>query len=144
MRKEELVQKVHEELRLTRTQAEAMTVLVLREKLRAHRAEITRMENPLCSIPKGLEKMSRDQLIQECVARDIQEEVLNDGTGKVTRLKMIVAIRADVEKRQQNPSGKSQKATSSTAPAPKPRPTKAMDVKLPEDTDEEMSEWGRY
>ena len=57
--------------------------------------------------------MPREQLIQECITREITEVVLSDGSGKVIRPKMIVAIREDVARRQQDP--KNQTATSSAA-----------------------------
>ena len=141
MRKEELIQKVHDDLGITRAHAESMTVLTLREKLRAHKAAVVRMANPLCVVPKGLEKMTRDQLIQDCIAREITEMVLSDGTGEVTRPKMIVAIREDVERRQQDQ--KNQSATSAVVPNQKPKPTKAQEMKF-NGSDEDMGDWYRY
>ena len=85
--------------------------------------------------------MPREQLIQECITREITEVVLSDGSGKVIRPKMIVAIREDVARRQQDP--KNQTATSSAASTQKPKPTKAQEVTF-DGSDEEMREWDRY
>ena len=51
MKKEELIEKAIDELDLTRAQAESMTVIVLREKLRANRAAKTAHLDPLNQIP---------------------------------------------------------------------------------------------
>ena len=137
MKKDELIEKAMEDLGITRAQGESMTVVVLREKLRAKKAELNMQKDPLCVVPVGLEKMTRDQLAQECISRDLQLTVLNEGSEKVTRPKMIVAIREDVENRKRAAAAKAV-PTSSPKPSQAPRKSKRMS-----DQDED-SEWEQY
>jgi hypothetical protein len=141
MRKEDLVEAAICELKLTRTQAEEMTVVRLREKLRAQRAIYRRQIDPRCQIPKGLEKMTRDQLSQICLDRGLEKVLLAEGSEKVTRPKMIVAIREDVERWIQQTKGEvsSPKATPKPSVAPTSRESKSLD----EDGDETMGSWQR-
>ena len=137
MKKDELVEKAMEDLGITRAQGERMTMVALREKLRAKKAELNMQKDPLCVIPTGLEKMTRDQLVQECINRDLHLTVLNEGSEKVTRPKMIVAIREDVENRKCA-------ATAKAVPTPSPKPSRAPRTKRMMSDQDEESEWEQY
>ena len=88
------------ELDVSQEQAENMTVITLREKLRANR-EVHKMAKSILQdsfdqIPKGLEKMKLGELRDECTRRSLPL------TAKETRPQLIVMIRDDVESRSQH------------------------------------------
>ena len=98
MRKEQLVQVARVELDMPRFVAEKETVVTLRERIRRARALRERQEqprDPQAALPKGLEKMSAQELIQECVRRGINPEntEMRGRRATKTRPEMIVAIR---------------------------------------------------
>ena len=97
--KEELVELAVQELGMSRRNAKAETVTVLREKLRVNRQVMAEEQDPMAKIPKGLEKMLHAQLMVECVNRGISVEPLPGHTRVITRAQMIIRIRDDVERR---------------------------------------------
>ena len=111
MRKEQLIQLARQELDMPRYIAEKETVVSLRERLRKARAEReahSQPADPQAILPRGLDKMSREDLVQECVKRGINPEnaVARNGKTAKTRPEMIVAIRDHVaacQERQEPP-----------------------------------------
>ena len=108
MRKEQLIQLARQELDMPRHVAEKETVVSLRERLRRARADREVHAQPINSqavLPRGLEKMPREALIQECVQRGINPENAVARTGKTgkTRPEMVVAIRDHVAACQDRP-----------------------------------------
>ena len=88
------------ELDVNQEQAENMTVITLREKLRANR-EVHRMAKSILQdsfdqLPQRLEKMKLEELKDECARRSLPL------TAKATRPQLIVMIRDDVESRIQH------------------------------------------
>ena len=91
MRKADLVEVARRELDMRPDQAAKLTVLELRELIRQQRGTKTaETEDPLARLPKGMTRMRRDELIQECELRNINLSV------KPTRAEMMLAIRAQV------------------------------------------------
>ena len=104
MRKEELVELAIAELGLTRTQASAETVIVLRERLRRSRKMQAVEADPLLSVPARLERMLAADLVKECTTRQISVAPLPGEKGeRMTRAQMMLAIRDDVTRRQSAP-----------------------------------------
>ena len=98
MKKEDLIQLAEKELGLTRSQAEKETVITLREKLRREKALMLELQEPLARLPKGLERMSVDELVQECETRGLDTTPLpGQRTPHKTRPQMILMIREQVE-----------------------------------------------
>ena len=96
--KVELVEIAYRELPDTaRDRLQKMTVLELRERIRAHRQEVRVRQmveqDPLMSLPTGLDRLKKDELMTECLNRDLVVE-------EPTRAKMIVAIKDDVQRRR--------------------------------------------
>jgi len=98
MSKDQLVEVARQELGMTLAQAEGSTVLILREKIRRQRVLLKESEDPLNSLPKGLERMKLSELIAEIDKRQLP---LPSGAGpnQATRAAMILAIRDDVDVR---------------------------------------------
>ena len=69
MRKDELMEVARKELGFTAAQLAKETVVTLRENIRRSRAETRSEADPLASLPKGLERMSQQDLVRECLAR---------------------------------------------------------------------------
>ena len=94
MRKADLVEVARRELDMRPDQAAKLTVLELRELIRQQRGTKTaETEDPLARLPKGMTRMRRDELIQECELRNINLSV------KPTRAEMMLAIRAQVARK---------------------------------------------
>jgi hypothetical protein len=89
MRKQELIEVARRELGLRHEQAEAITVIELREAIRAHREQTKVLLHPHASYPKGLSKMTAQELTQECAERGLLVD-------RATRPQMIAAIRNHV------------------------------------------------
>ena len=101
MRKEELVEVAIAELGVTRTQANAETVIVLRERIRRSRKEQAAEADPLQAVPPGLERMRVEDLVKECTNRQISVAALPGEKGpRMARPQMMIAIRDDVARRQ--------------------------------------------
>ena len=79
---------------MTPVQAENETVIVLREQLRSQVAMLKMSQDPMCTIPKGLNDLHKHVLVEECNHRGITIP------PKATRPQMIVLIRDDVATRQ--------------------------------------------
>ena len=91
MTKAELVEKAYEEVGMSRAQAEAKTVTILREMIRRNR-QLTRVQvDPMAVLPKGLNQMRLDDLKAVMAERNLP---LGD---RVTRATMIVAITEHVQ-----------------------------------------------
>jgi len=118
MSKDQLVQIALQELGVTLAQAEGMTVLVLREKIRRQRILLKEQEDPLNSLPKGLERLKFSQLVAEIDKRGLP---LPSGAGpnQATRASMILAIRDDVDVRLM---------VQNAGQAPRERPSKSTSM----------------
>ena len=92
-KKEDLVELARKELGMTMAQANKETVISLREKIRSARQVTTMVIDPLAKIPKGLDKMSLEDLRLEVLHRNLPE------MDRPTRAKLIVLIRDDVNMR---------------------------------------------
>ena len=91
MSKAELIDKAYEELGMSRAQAEAKTVTILREMIRRNR-ELARVQvDPMAVMPKGLGQLKFDALKEVMAQRNLP---LGD---RVTRATMIVAITEHVQ-----------------------------------------------
>ena len=115
MRKDELMEVARKELGFTTAQLAKETVVTLREKIRRSRTEARIEADPLASLPKGLERMSQQDLVRECLARSLDPQALPDQQHRGafrTRPQMILMIREDVELRI---------TSSQTEPSPTPR-----------------------
>ena len=115
MHKDELMEVARKELGFTTAQLAKETVVTLREKIRRSRAETRSEADPLASLPKGLERMSQQDLVRECLARSLDPQALPDQHQRGafrTRPQMILMIREDVELRI---------TSSQTEPSPTPR-----------------------
>ena len=100
MNRAELVRKAQQELGMSATQCRRETVTTLREKLRRARAQVEEETDPLLQVPKGLERMNADTLVEQCILRGLDVTPLPGTKGiRKTRPQMIVAIREDVEVR---------------------------------------------
>ncbi len=93
LNKQELMDKAMKDLGMTPAQMENETVTSLRERLRSQKEVMDMMEDPLAKPPKGLDSLTKAELQQELLLREIPEPV------KCTRPKMIVLIRDDVARR---------------------------------------------
>ena len=91
MNKAELVELARVELNMTVAKANAETVTTLREKIRARRAITTVLDDPLATLPVGLSKMKKEELIQEAEQRGLGLP------SKPTVGQLQVLIREDVE-----------------------------------------------
>jgi len=94
MKKDELIEVARMELGMSLAKAMSETTTVLRERIRANRDLLKDTVDPFDAIPKGLEKMSLAELTTEMNARSLTI------AAKMTRPKMIVAIRDDVDARK--------------------------------------------
>ena len=98
MRKEDLIELARRELGMPRPDAEKESVITLREKIRRNRAQVQEEADPLVTLPKGLERMTAEELCRECRARNLDITPLPGHRGQVkTRPQMILMIREDVE-----------------------------------------------
>ena len=116
MNRAELARKAQQELGMSASQISRETVTTLREKLRRARAQAKEEADPMLQIPKGLERMNVDTLIEQCILRGLDIAPLPGTKGaRKTRPQMIVAIREDVEVRiaeAENEKKKDQQAAS--------------------------------
>jgi hypothetical protein len=93
MNKLELLEVARKEIGLTMLQADTWTVTVLREKIKKVR-ELTKVAvDPRAQLPKGLNKMSLQELIAEVTVRELP---LGE---KPTRAQLIIVIMDDVDQR---------------------------------------------
>ena len=100
MNRGELARKAQEDLGMSLQQVNRETVTTLREKLRRARVQVKEEADPLLQVPKGLERMNVDTLIEQCILRQLDISPLPGTKGhQKTRPQMIVAIREDVEVR---------------------------------------------
>ena len=93
--KAELVETARRELGLEYHAANKKTVVVLRQMIKQRRDLQNTIVDPLAVEPKGLEKLSRAQLKEECGVRNLPHEAAH-----FTRGDFIVMIRDDVSRRQ--------------------------------------------
>ena len=102
MKKQQLIEVARRELEMPPHVARKFTVVVLREKIRATRKEREAIEpgessghtQEIDSLPKGLEKMKREQLVDECNKRGISTYTIENGRNvNKPRPRMIVAIK---------------------------------------------------
>ena len=102
MHKDELVEVAYRELgpvlNRDRDWFQKQTVIELRERIREMRENVKKETevDAFMTIPQGLDRMKKEELQQECLMRSINV------TEPVTRAKMIVAIKDDVEERRLN------------------------------------------
>ena len=89
MRKADLIEVAATELGIQRNRAAKMTVVELRERIRAGRVEIGPLD-PLFVNPPNLARMTKEQLQTDCERRGLPTE-------DMTRGAMIVMIRDDVD-----------------------------------------------
>jgi DNA-binding XRE family transcriptional regulator len=105
MKKEELVEVARRELGLTQAQAASETVLVLRERIRAHRQQIKLSElmttNPDTVVPKGLQRMTHAELVQEAVRRGLEMPASETNRPAMTRAQLIIWIQDHVKATQE-------------------------------------------
>ena len=94
MTKDELIEVARNELGMTIVQATTETVVTLREKIRAYRKAVKDAGDPLNSLPPGLDKMHKADLLTEMETRQLPI------ANQMTRPAMIIAIRDNVEVRQ--------------------------------------------
>jgi hypothetical protein len=94
MTKVELVEMARTQLGMTLATANTKTVVVLRELLRASKAQTEEILDPLAKIPKGLDQMVKAALESEMEFRNLEVR------DKMTRPQMILAIRDQVEERK--------------------------------------------
>ncbi len=98
MKKDELVEVARRELGLSQAQAQAETVLVLREHIRSHRAEVRCQQvlstSPDAQTPRGLQRMSHSELAQECSRRGIEIPAGYSNRVQATRAQMIILTQA--------------------------------------------------
>ena len=99
--KEELVEIAYRELPdATRDRLQKMTVVELRERVRAERSRQRLREaqdaDPMLKLPTGLDRLKKEELETECLHRGLHVP------APTTRAKMIVAIKDDVEQRSQS------------------------------------------
>ena len=94
--KAELVEIAYRELPdARRDHLQKMNLTELRERVRQHRATMRLTEaDPLMKLPAGLDRLKKEELMTECLLRGIVVE------EPVTRPKMIVAIKDDVQHRR--------------------------------------------
>ena len=135
MTKAQLVEAARKELGLSLVKAEAETVTTLRERLRTARQITMTTLDPLAKIPKGLDKLSLQELKEEAIVRELPEP------DQVTRAKLIVLIRDDVASRLTVENAVMQNASSSTTVrTPSTRPNQGGLNQDHFDNDWEMSE----
>ena len=95
MNKEQLVEYAFQEFACSRSLSEAMTVTVLREKLRQAKEQALAETDLNLILPKGLEKLHKDELQQEMMKRNLSFHDPNKNRP-MTRPQMIVMIRDHV------------------------------------------------
>lgn len=95
MKKVELAEVARKELGMTVAQAQKETVITLREKIRRVRAVTNLTEDPLAKAPKGLDRLSLDELKEQVITRDLQM------MDKPTRAALNRQIRDDIQTRIQ-------------------------------------------
>ena len=117
MTKEQLIEIARRELNMPREEARRETVITLREKIRSQRKVINQEEHPVLTLPKGLSRMTKEELAHECRLRGIEPTITERPQELKTRAEMLVLIRWLVE---QNTSTS---ATASPSVTPTPRPT---------------------
>ena len=93
--KDELVETARRELGLEYHEAKRKTVVVLRQMIKHRRDLQNTIVDPLGVEPKGLEKMLKQQLKEECGVRNLPCE-----SSHFIRGDLIVMIRDDVSRRQ--------------------------------------------
>ena len=94
MNKAKLVETVVEEFQYDREYAKGLTVIVLREKLRAYRAAMEVLRDPLSKNPPNLFGMRKEELLEEHAKRNLPQP------ERMTRPQLIDMIIQDVEHRQ--------------------------------------------
>ena len=101
MTKDELVEIARRELDMSMQKAQQETVLTLRERIRQARVGKPKADDlhPLLKLPKGLERLSLQDLSQECDKRGIAMPIKDK--KEPTRAQLIILIRDDVERRQE-------------------------------------------
>ena len=93
MNKAELAEVARKELGMNAVQADRETVITLREKIKNSR-EVNKVAlDPMCQIPKGLNRMKLEELVEEMTKRELPIP------PKPTRPQLLVAIRDDVDAR---------------------------------------------
>ena len=93
MNKAELSEIARKELGMNAAKAEKETVITLREKIKNSR-EVTKVAlDPMCQLPKGLNRMKLEELLEEMKKRELPIP------PKATRPVLMVAIRDDVDAR---------------------------------------------
>ena len=100
----------HNELGLSLVSAESKTVMVPCEMIGSARQVSQAVTHPLAVVPKGLEKMSREMLLQEALTRNLPADPWD---VSFTRARLILMTRDSVESYRtvsattQNPSSTS-------------------------------------
>jgi hypothetical protein len=89
MKKVELIETARRELGMRREQVEALTVVEIREAIRSHREQTKILLHPHASYPKGLSRMTAQELVAACAERGLL-------VNRATKPQMIAAIRARV------------------------------------------------
>ena len=144
MNKEELIELARKEMGISRTMAEKETVVTLREKIRQNRTQQQQASNPLLSLPKGLERMTAEQLLVECELRGLDISPLPGSRGgHKTRPQMIIMIRAFAEQSSMTSATASREESPRQKPStshPRPSTAGAWETQRVPDDDWEMSE----
>lgn len=95
MKKEDLLEVARKELGYLPEYAEKFTVVVLKEKIRRNREQLSALtEDPQAQKPKGLGKMTLQELMNEHQLRNLP------APSKATRAQIIEIIEEDVEARK--------------------------------------------
>jgi hypothetical protein len=85
LKKQELFEVARRELDLRREHAETIAVVEFREAIRVHREQPKTRLHPHAFYPKGLNRMSAQELVQECADRGLLVD-------RAPRPQMIAAI----------------------------------------------------
>ena len=93
MNKAELVELARQELSMSQVQAEKETVVTLRERIRSKRDMEKVVDDPLAQMPKGADRMKKEDLIKVCQERGIPTE------KEVTKPQMLCRLRDQVQER---------------------------------------------
>ncbi len=82
------------------------TVLVLRERIRSHRAEVRYQQvlsaNPDAQTPEGLQRTTCAELAQESSRRGIEIPAGSSNRAQATRAQMVILIQDHVKAAQEN------------------------------------------
>ena len=109
MTKEQLIEVARQELGMKREIASKETVVTLREKIRSHRKSQNTDGDPLLTLPKGLSKLSSEQLAYECHLRGLDPSTTDrPGHQWKTRPQMITMIRDLVDRNNSSSAAGSQ------------------------------------